>query len=189
MHDLVMQTAAAELADVNWNDLATNNAFEYVRLDNRRKQITQTLDAIKGKQAEILTKHEAEQKTAKQEAATKARTQLESDIPGFNDALYQKLLKFGIEKAGFKQEEVATWIDPRAIKLLHKASLYDESQAEKTQPAAEKKVVVAPTKVIRPGATNTTANPVAQRERAAMQQLQKSGKIQDAAAVIRNRFG
>ena len=187
MHDLVTQTASAELGNVDWNDLAANNAFEYVRLDNRRKEITKTLESIKSKQQETLSKHAQEQKTAMQEAAAKARTQLETEIPGWNDALYSSLMKAGIEKYGYKQEEVAAWIDPRAFKLLHKANLYDQLQSEKTAPPADKKVVVAP-KVVRPGAQREV-NQAQQRDANAMKQLRTSGKIEDAAAVIRSRLG
>jgi len=187
MHDLVLQTAASELNGVDWNDLAQNNAFEYVRLDNRKKQINTTLETIKGKQQELLTKHQAEQKAARADATAKARAQLESDIPGWNDTLYQSLMKYGIEKAGYKQDEVADWIDPRAFKVLHKANLYDQLQAEKQQPAAEKRVVVAP-KVMRPGAVREVS-PGAQREQAAMKQLRTTHSISDAAAVIKSRLG
>ena len=187
MHDLVVQTAASELGNVDWNDLATNNAFEYVRLDNRRKQINTTLESIKSKQQEALTKHQAEQKAAMQEAAAKARTKLESEIPGWNDALYQSLMKAGIEKYGFKQEEVVSMTDPRAFILLHKASLYDQGQSAKTAPSPDKKVVVAP-KVVKPGAQREV-NQAQQRDANAMKQLRTSGKIEDAAAVIRRRLG
>jgi hypothetical protein len=186
MHDLVTSTAAAELANVDWNDLAVNNAFEYVRLDNRRKQITQTLDGIKAKQAEVLSKHRAEQETIRRESATKAVQQLEQDIPGWNDAKYQELMKAGIERYGYKQEEVASWVDPRAFKLLHKAHLYDQLQAEKSAPAPDKRVVAVP-KVVRPGAAQTV-NQAQQREANAFKQLRTSGKIEDAAAVIRQRM-
>ncbi|TAL03539.1 MAG: hypothetical protein EPO08_03900 [Rhodospirillaceae bacterium] len=187
MHDLVSQTAASELGNVDWNDLAQNNAFEYVRLDNRKKQITQTLDSIRSKQKEVLAKHDADRQAAKQEAAAKARTQLESDIPGWNDTLYQSLMKAGIENYGYKQEEVVNWTDPRAFKLLHKATLFDHMQAEKKAPPSDKKVVIPP-KVVRPGAVQDV-NQARQREANAMKQLRTSGKIEDAAAVIRSRLG
>jgi hypothetical protein len=187
MHDLVTSTAASELANVDWNDLATNNAFEYVRLDNRRKQVNQTLETIKAKQQEVITKHSAEQKAAMQEAAAKARTQLETEIPGWNDEIYQSLMKAGIEKFGYKQEEIVNWIDPRAFKILHKANLYDQLQPDKKAPPSDKKVVVAP-KVIRPGAAQNV-NQTAQRQQEAMKKLHGSGSILDAAAVIRSRLG
>ncbi len=187
MQALLLETAAPELKDVNWNDLAANNPFEYVRLRNRADQITQALTAIQGKHKELTAKQQSEQDASRKSLAAKARETLEADIPGWNDTLYQSLLKSGVERYGFKQEEVATWIDPRAIKLLHKAHLYDQLQADKTAPAASKKVVVAP-KVVKPG----TPQNVSQRQQQgqnAMKQLRTSGKIEDAAAVIRSRLG
>lgn len=186
MQALLVETVAPELKDVNWNDLAANNAFEYVRLRNRADQIAQALTQVQAKQQEMSAKQKSEQDAARKKLAADARATLEADIPGWNDALYQTLMKSG-EKHGFKPEEVATWVDARAIKLLHKAHLFDQLQAEKTQPAASKKVVVPP-KVVRPGTVqNVSARQ--QQEQGAMKRLQTSGKLEDAAAVIRSRLG
>lgn len=186
MQAVLLETAAPELKDVNWNDLATNNAFEYVRLRNRADQLAQVLSNFQGKQKEIEAKQKAEVDTARSKLAVKAIETLEAEIPGWNDALYQTLMKSG-SKHGYKPEEVATWVDARAIKVLHKAYLYDQLQAEKTQPAVEKKVVVPP-KVVRPGPAQNP-NQRQQQEQGAMKRLQTSGRIEDAAAVIRSRLG
>lgn len=185
MQALLVETVAPELKDVNWNDLAANNAFEYVRLRNRADQIAQAFSKVQASQQEVTAKQKTEQDAARQKLAAKARETLEADIPNWNDTLYQTLMKSG-EKYGYKPEEVATWIDPRAIKLLHKAHQFDQLQAEKTAPSADKRVSVPP-KVVRPGAAQNV-NQQAQREQSAMKQLQSSGKIQDAAAVIRQRM-
>lgn len=186
MQDLLIQTAAPELKDVNWNDLAANNAFEYVRLRNRADQVQQALKAINAKQQELAAKQQSEAKEARDKLVTKAQQDLQEAIPGWGDDMYQTLMKSSA-KHGFKPEEVATWADARAIKLLHKANLYDQLQAEKKTPAAEKKVVVPP-KVIRPGPAQG-ANQRQQQEQSAMKKLQGSGKLEDAAAVIRQRLG
>ena len=186
MQALLLETAAPELKDVNWNDLAANNPFEYVRLRNRADQITQALSQIQGKHKELTAKQQAEQETARKTAATKAVETLQADIPGWNDTLYQSIMKSG-EKYGYKAEEVATWTDARAIKLLHKAHLYDQMQADKKAPPTDKKVVVAP-KVLKPG-TPQNVSQRQQKEVGALKQLRTSGKIDDAAAVIRSRLG
>lgn len=186
MQALLIETAAPELKDVNWNDLAANNAFEYVRLRNRADQIAQALSKIQASQKELTAKQEAEQAATKQKIIAKAQAELQEGIPGWNDALYQTLMKSS-EKHGFKAEEVATWADARAIKLLHKAYLYDQLQADKSAPPADKRVVVPP-KVVRPG-TVQNVNQRQQQEQGAMKRLQGSGKIEDAAAVIRSRLG
>ncbi len=186
-HDLVLENIAPELKNANWDDLAANNAFEFVRLTNMKDKVVKALSTIQAKQQEVSRKQEAELATAKQESIAKAQAELQDGIPGWTDAMYQTLMTSVAPKHGFKPEEVATWMDARAIKLLHKANLYDQLQAEKTAPAAEKRVTVPP-KVVRPGAVQNT-NQQAQREQGALKQLQTSGKILDAAAVIKSRFG
>ena len=185
MQDLLVQTVAPELKDVNWNDLAANNAFEYVRLRNRADQIAQALSTVQAKQKELTDKQAKEQDASRQTLAAKAREELQRDIPSWNDGLYQTLMKSS-ESYGFKPEEVATWVDARAIKLLHKAYQFDQLQAEKTAPSPAKKVVTYPT-TVRPG-TVSNLNQRQQQGQVAMQRLQKSGGIDDAAAVIRSRL-
>ncbi len=183
-HDLLFETAAPELKDVNWNHLATNDAFEYVRLRNRADQITQALSSIQAKQKEVAAKQSQEQTALRQKAVTQARATLEADIPGFNDALYQSLMKAG-EKFGYKPEEIGNWIDPRAIKLLHAAT--QGQPAIPAKPSADKKIVTVP-KTLKSGAS--AENSLGQQRQAdAMKRLEKSGSIQDAAAVLRARLG
>lgn len=183
---LVMETVAPELQGVDLNKLATDDPFEYVKRRNRIDQINQTVTTIQAKQKEIADKHQAEQAQQRQKLADTARETLQADIPGWNDDLYHTLMKSS-EKHGFKPEEVATWLDPRAIKLLHKAHMYDQLKANPQAPSAEKKVVVPP-KVVRPGTAQAT-NQRIQQDQAGMKRLQGSGTITDAAAVIRSRMG
>lgn len=177
----LLETVAPELKNVNWNDLAENNTFEYVRLSNRQNQINQALAAIKTKREEVTSKAEAERRQATQVAAQKTWATLESDIPGWNAETYQKVLK-SAESVGYSTTEAGAFLDPRAIKLLHKAHLYDQMQAGK--PAAEKKVAAAPP-AIKPGAANVVSKQAQQRGKA-LEQLRKSGKIDDLANVIAN---
>lgn len=179
-----IEAVSPELKDVNWNQLASDNPAEYVRLRNRADQIVQVLQGMQTKQQEAATKQKADAAEARKKAAAEARTTLEADIPGWNDTLYNELMNVGVS-VGYKPEEVGQWVDPRAIKLLHKAHLYDKLQAGK--PAPDKKVVVAP-KVVKPGASQQ-AGQAQQQAAGAMKRLQASGKIEDAAAVIRSRLG
>jgi hypothetical protein len=183
LQSVVLATVAPELKDVNWSHLATNDPLEYVRLDNRRKEITNVLTELKQKQTEATEKQQADSKKAMHEVATKALETLQSEIPGWNPTLYQSVLKAG-ESLGYKHDEVANWIDPRAIKLLHKAHLYDQLKAGK--PLTGNKVAIAP-KVMKPGARTISQSQQAQGE--AMKRLHDSGRVEDAAAVIRARMG
>jgi len=181
MEQTLIDAVAPELRNVDWNDLAANDPALWAQKRQRADQISQALQGIKTKQQELKAKADADVSQARTKAAREAISVLEADIPGWNDTLYQTLLKTGVA-AGFDQKEVSQWVDPRAIKLLHKAYLYDKLQADK--PVAGKKVVVPP-KVIKPG---STATPSRQREVEAFKRLQDSGNIMDAAAVIRSRM-
>jgi len=175
----LIDSVAPELKNVDWNHLSTNDPFEYVKLRNRADQVSQALTNIRSKQAEVKTKIEADQRQALQQAAQKTWATLESDIPGWNESLYKTLMSSG-ESVGYKQEEVASWVDARAIKLLHKAHLYDQMESGKA--AADKKVVNVP-KVVKPGATQTVPKAVQQKNNA-MERLRKSGRVDDLAAML-----
>lgn len=173
----LIETAAPELKNVNWDDLATNNTYEYVRLRNRQDQISQALQSVKAKQQEVSTKIDADRRQAAQVAAQKTWATLEQDIPGWNPELYKATLK-AAESVGYTEAEAGAWLDPKAIKLLHKVYQYDQLKAAK--PPVEKKVVVVP-KAIQPGSA-VRPPPVRQ----AMDRLRKSGKIDDLTSVIAN---
>jgi hypothetical protein len=180
---LILETAAPELKNVDWNNLAANDPFEYVRLRNRAEQLTTALNTVKSKETELTTKQQAEKSQLLQKKAQATWQQLEADIPGFNKDLYQSLLKAGIE-VGVSPETVNNWVDAGEIKLLHKAYLYDQLKAGK--PADNKKVVVPPT-AIKPGASNTVPAKV-QRQGKALDQLRKTGTVNDLAAVIASQL-
>lgn len=183
LQNTFIDTVAPELKGVDWNNLAANDPFEYVKLRNRADQITQALSSIQAKQQEAKAKTAADQNAEIAKRAASTRATLEADIPGWNDTLYQSLMKSG-ESVGFKPEEVGTWLDPRAIKLLHKAYLYDQLKPGK--PSVDKKIVVVP-KVVKPGASQSTTQ-AQQREAEAFKRLQNSGSVEDAATIIQERL-
>ena len=180
---LVVETVAPELNGTDLNKLATDDPFEYVKRRNRLDQITQTLSRIQAAQQELTTKQKADAEAKHKEAIAKARETLQADIPGWNDTLYQQLMKAG-EDFGYKADEVAQWMDPRAIKLLHAAA--KARQAVPAKPSPDKKVVVAP-KTVKPGAS-VQQSQAQQSQARAMKQLQQSGRIEDAAAIIASRM-
>ncbi len=56
----LIEVVAPELKNVNWDDLAANNTYEWARLQQRAKTINQALESVKSKQQEATTKIEAE---------------------------------------------------------------------------------------------------------------------------------
>lgn len=180
----LMQTVAPELQNVDWNNLAATDAFEYVRLKNRADQIANANAAIQSKIREATEKQSAEQRAMVQKRAQEARQTLEKDIPGWSDDLYKTLMTAG-QEYGFKAEEIGSWLDPRSIKLLHDAYQFRQSKAKLTPPPPTKKVSIPP-KALKPGNMNT--NVAKQQTVDAMKRLSGSGRIADAAAVIASRL-
>ena len=176
---VVMETAAAELKNVNWNDLAQNNPFEWTRLQNRQMEVNNTLNSIRAKQTETRTKMDVDQRLVAQTTAQKTWATLQAEIPGWNEQVYQEALKAG-EAVGYTATETAQWLDAKAIKLLHKLSTLEKLQASK--PNVDKKVVNVP-KVVKPGAT-PASSPQATRRNEALQRLNKSGRVDDLAALL-----
>ncbi len=185
MQATLFDAIAPELKNVNWNELAATDAFEYVRLKNRADQIAQANAAIQAKIQEVTTKQTAEQRQATQARAAKARERLEQDIPGWNDGLYQTLIRSGNDY-GFTAEEVASWVDDRSIKVLHDAYQYRQSKVEKKPVPVVKKVTIPP-KVLKPGGA-PVQSAAKQKSEEAMRRLNKSGTINDAAALIASRM-
>ena len=185
LNDLVIETVAPELKNVDWNTLATSDPFEYVRLQNRSNQVQQVLNGIQVKQQEITKKQEAEKGQALQKVAQQSRQVLEERIPGWSDQLYQQLMETAVTDYGYKRDEVASWLDPKAFQVLHDAAEYRKMKANK--PIVDKRVVNVP-KVVKSG-TAQTVNRSQTRQSEAVKKLQGSGRIEDAAAVIRSRLG
>ncbi len=167
---LVIDSVAPELKNADWNKLAKDDPFEYVRLQNQAQQLQKTLSTIKAKKDELEAKQKAEQSQSLSKKAQETWQKLEADIPGFNKDLYQSLLKTGVELG---IDEVNNWVDAGQIKLLHKAYLYDQLKVGK--PAESKKVAVPPT-AIKPGAA-TSVSKQAQRQGKALDDLKKTGSV------------
>lgn len=189
LQDVVISSVDAELKNANWSELAANDPATYVRLDNRRKEIDRTLGEIQSKQQEVLQQRKNEQAQVRQQQARKSIETLEQKIPGWNDALYQKLMKAASDTYGYKPDEVGSWVDHRAFEILHDAMQFRQAKAVQANqpPLKDKRVVVVP-KVVRPGpaAQNTAAQA---RDQKAMETLRTRGTVSAAADVIKARLG
>lgn len=173
---MLVESVAPELKNVDWNHLATNDPLKYVELRNRHEQQEKARSTVKQKLQDEQAKAQVEAQEQARDRAQRAWQTLESDITGWNAELYKSVLKQA-ESVGFTEAEASTWLDPRAIKLLHKAHLYDQLKVGK--PPADKKVVAAP-KAIAP---TKPAPQSAQRDKA-KERLRSTGKTDDLAAYL-----
>src|SRR6185436_1789946 len=146
------QAMAPEVQGVDLDRLSRENPAEWAAKMQRIQSFQTTLQAIefeKNKLAEVQRNQFQEQQ---QQQIQKAREVLQQDIPGWSDDLYRSTLKAGLG-VGYSAAELNAVTDPRAIKVLHKAMLYDQLQAAK--PAIEKKIVNVP-KILKSGSSEKT---------------------------------
>lgn len=124
-----------QFSKLDWNALTDADPVQALKLDRQMRELqqqrAQQVDGLQQSQAKLT--FEQQQATARRQQ--EAREELSKDIPGFGTAEVQKqLLEVG-KAAGYKQEELASVQDPRAVKLLHKAYLYDQLIAKAKAPA------------------------------------------------------
>ncbi len=123
-----------QFSKLDWNALTDADPVQALKLDRQMRELqqqrVQQIDGLQQSQAKLT--FEQQQATARRQQ--EAREELSKDIPGFGTAEVQKqLLEVG-KAAGYKQEELASVQDPRAVKLLHKAYLYDQLIAKAKAP-------------------------------------------------------
>ena len=181
LQSLVFASVAPELSNVDWNKLAAEDAFEYVRLSNRARQINATLEQIQAKKTQLEAASKEEQEKGHAEQWVKTVEILQKDIPGWGESIAQRLAK-AAEEVGYSNAEIGQWRDPRLIKLAHKAALYDALQSKTAE--VTKKLAVVP-KVLKPGAAKA---PQKSDEAAVARWKASKGKINQDGASVFERF-
>jgi hypothetical protein len=155
--------------------------FEQVRKDAQEaladyQFLTQELHgATQARAAEQAAAHTA------QARATLAELQHPTTgLPGFNGALYTKMVDHAVAAYGAPKNAVLSVVDPWAVRILHDAMLYRAGAEKATTQVA--KVVNRPTRVLTPGAAPTAAVAGSAARRDLINKLQNSDRGLDDAA-------
>ena len=131
----------------------------------------------------VLAKQQAEHQQFLQQHLRQEAERLTAAIPEYADEVKGELVKREIrdyaKSIGFSDQELSQVYDHRAVVSLWKAAQYDKLM--KSKPGAVKKVAEAP-KTLKPG-TGTSQN-MDDQSKKLRQQLKKSGKARDAAALF-----
>mgnify|MGYP003117778724 FL=1 len=122
---------------------------------------------------------------ALRDAAKQAVEVLQNDIPEWSDDLYNDIRAYAMEQ-GMDEATVNTIVDPTAIKILHKARLFDQGK----QVATVKKKVAAKKKVLRSTkAPEGERAAKARRMKKAQDRLSSRGSdLEDIADVLLARW-
>ena len=171
---------APEMRNIDWNALARDDPAQWAQKMQAATNVNNLLNAVRAEQGRILQQGQARVLDSRNKQIAETNETLQNDIPGWNAALYESVMKAGMGY-GFNREEVTNMVDSRAIKVLHDAMKYRQLQAGK--PEVEKRVASVP-KVMKPGVAAKT-DPEADKMSQAMTKLRKTGKDKDAIAVAR----
>ena len=113
-------------------------------------------------------------------------TELQRAIPDFGDAkkapkMKERLVKQGITE-GYSAEEIGGIVDHRAMKVLHKAMLYDQMVSGGSDVQAKLKKA----RPLMKSGSKKLPDSAGKKQRQQMSQLKKSGSIEDAALLLFN---
>ena len=113
-------------------------------------------------------------------------SELTRAIPDFGDAnkapkMKERLLKQGVNE-GYTPDEMSSIVDHRAMKVLHKAMLYDQMMAG--QGTVEAKLKKA--RPLMKAGAKKQPDSASKKQAKRMSRLKKSGSVEDAAALLFN---
>jgi len=169
----------ADFQAIDWNQLSENDFveaqklfFTQNKLQNQRAALVQQLDA---KQQHIT---QAQQQALSHRIA-KGKEILAKEIPNWSPDTSKAIITAGKEFYGFSDEEMASVLDPRHVKVLHDAMQWRKLQANST---VKNKVSTAKP-VIKPGAKDVKKQ-VSSDIQKARDALRKTGKSDFAQQLI-----
>lgn len=169
----------AQYEGLDWNALTDNDPVQAQKLYIQYQQLQNNRNMA---QAEIQQKQQylTQQRYQQQQMALEsARVELLKVMPDFNAQKAQELREIA-KQYGYTDDDLAGVTDPRQVRILADAAAYRKLKADKVN--VTNKVQGKPP-VVKPGAKDTNA--VDKSKHAQMRQnLRKSGRHQDAAALI-----
>lgn len=145
------ETAIPQLRQQGQHDAAQKHWMELMEMRNAAGQLSQGLQQ----------KNQARQAESEREHANRIKDRdasLVRDIQGFTPALMSKIEQYAITD-GYTPQEAQSLADPRYVKTLNKARLWDEHLAKSKQAAAKAKQQEQPEIAATPTVGARKANP------------------------------
>lgn len=179
----LLQAQLHEQSQLDWQSLLQTDPVEYLKQQHLAQQRQARLGQIQQEQQQIFAKQQEEQAEQIKSHLRTQQDELLAKLPEWKDEAKAKADKAALtdylKSQGLEDAQINNIADHRLVILSRKAMLYDQMMT-KAKAAAEK-VATLPGKVEKPGGGEV--NPLDGRT-AAMQRLQKSGSVRDAAKVF-----
>ena len=178
---------------INWNELYQEDPARYAAEKSRAQEKQQAIEQAKQR---VIQHHQQNMQQAQAKHAqeletllTREREALFSAIPEWQDDTKAKAempqLREYLTSQGYKSDELDHVADHRAVVMARKAWLYDNTI--KAADVARKKVVRIGKKPLQPGTRPSKEQQRSTRVEPLRERLRKSGKVDDAAALLSER--
>jgi hypothetical protein len=186
---ILMDGMLQEQSKINWKELLATDPVEYLKQDRIFRERQAEFQKSQQELVKIQQLHQVEQAKQQADYISKQQEELLAKLPDWKDPVKAKTEKeqlraYLADKHGFTEERIASIQDHQAVILLRKAMQYDALMERAT--TAKTKVQSLPPKVERPG-NGVNANKDDAQTRA-INRFQKSGRVEDAAAVFSTMF-
>lgn len=179
-----LQQQYAQYEQLDWAKLAEENPTQYLQLDRQQRALQSKMAALQSEVQQLSQAELAKVQEYRAQILAKGMEELKKDLPGFGPELVQELRKTG-ERFGFSEQELASVVDPRMVKILHAAHQWQKLQASK--PGTTKRVQDAkPMKA--PAARNAQTNQQAAQLGDLKSRMKKSGNRRDVESFLEARF-
>lgn len=181
----VIEPELAQYANVNWQQLAAEDPYEYAEHQAKFQQAQARYAQIQEAAAVSLQQHQAQQAQAYEAKKAEEAKALMLAIPDLADpkkgrALSEKIKDYGRNTVGLSDEEAGNLMDHRLVLVMNKARLYDEMVESAGTVRKKKRSVKGPKRTVRAGTPLSKGEKQAQSRKAADNRLKKTGST-DAA--------
>ena len=182
-----LEGALQQQESIDWQALIDRDPVEYLKQKDLFDRRQTALHQNRQQQQHLYAQHQAEQQQLMETHAGRQREELLAKLPDWKDpkkaSAERDEIKAYLIAEGYGADELGQVADHRAVLMARKAMLYDRVIADAR--AAAKKVATLPSRVERPGVTES--NTVDKRG-AAYQRHAKVGTVESAAAVFAGMF-
>ncbi|MDE2102835.1 MAG: hypothetical protein KGL39_36665 [Patescibacteria group bacterium] len=179
----VLETAITQQNQIDWQSLLESDPVEYLKQQHLYQQRQAAYQQNMLEQQRIGEMANQERQKEAQSYLTTQWDKLTERLPEWKNPEVAKSKKAELRsymlKEGANDKEVDSLTHHLAIVWAEKAMKYDALMSKAN--VAEKKVAAAPQKVVKPGVAGTAND----QRTAAWQKFNKSGSLQDAAALYK----
>jgi hypothetical protein len=185
-----IEPESAELAQIDaqlaqfkalpWDEFDMQQSF---RAKNAQDQLKERKAELKQSIDEKRDEFKATSEKSRKELFDTSHKYLLKTIPGWSKEAATGAIE-AAQAIGFTQQEVANFVDPRAMHLAWKAAQWDKLQAAK--PVVSKKVAEVPP-VTKPGSQATTESTVSKNYKDLRERLRKTGDPKIAQELMKFR--